>query len=228
MRTTDPHPAGLHLRTWTDASGTHKYSLYIPPADIARPPYALVVFLHGSGESGTDGSKQASVGIMPAVLNAPGRWPCVILAPQKPDMKQLWPAQYETVMAEIAAVRAELPIDESRISLTGLSQGGNGTWMFAERNPRFWSALAPICGFHRDVPASRIAAAVKTIPTWAFHGLKDNVVPPSETRDVIEAIRAAGGNPTLTEYPNADHNSWDAAYRDPALPVWLLSQRRGE
>ncbi|MCC6425792.1 MAG: dienelactone hydrolase family protein [Phycisphaerales bacterium] len=217
---------GLHFRQWSDAAGVHKYTLYIPPAEIAKPPYPMVVFLHGYGESGTDGVKQSSVGLIPAILNAPERWPCIVLAPQKPEFDPLWPTQFDVVLAEIKSVIAEVPVDETRMSLTGLSQGGNGTWMLASKHPEFWSAIAPVCGFHRQVPASQIASGVSKIPVWAFHGAKDNVVPPQQSQAIIDAIKALGATPKYTEFPNADHNSWDAAYRDKEFPKWLLAQRR--
>ncbi|MCK6477776.1 MAG: prolyl oligopeptidase family serine peptidase [Phycisphaerales bacterium] len=221
-----PATPGVHFCSWADLSGTHRFAVYIPPADIATPPYPLVVFLHGRGESGTDGVKQASVGLLPAVLNQPQRWPCVILMPQKPEFEPLWPTQTDVVMAELKALREQVHIDENRISLTGLSQGGHGTWMFAMHDPGMWSALAPVCGFHRDASADAIAAAVKHLPVWAFHGLKDDVVPPARTRDIIDALKQQGASPKLTEFPDANHNSWDPAYRDPELPKWLLSQTR--
>jgi len=43
---------------------------------------------------------------------------------------------------------------------------------------------------------------------------------------MVRAIRACGGTPRLTIYPNFGHNSWDPAYDDPALYLWLLQQRR--
>ncbi len=230
MRSTTDRPAasGLFFRAMTDAAGTHRYALYIPPPEIARPPYPLVVFLHGYGECGTDGVKQTSVGLLPHVLNAPERWPCVILMPQKPEFDPLWATQFEVVMSEINFVRSEMAIDASHIALTGLSQGGNGTWMFASRSPETWSAIAPICGFHRDVPVGQIAANLRGLPVWAFHGLKDDVVRPQETRDLVAAVRATGSTADirLTEFPEANHNSWDPAYHDPELARWLLSQRR--
>jgi predicted peptidase len=219
---------GLHFLNWTTDKGTHRYAVYVPPLEVARPPYSLIVFLHGRGESGTDGVKQTSVGLIPAVLNAPERWPCVILAPQKPDFNPLWPSEESVVMAELDMVRKMLPIDENKIVLSGLSQGGNGTWMFAAKYPKVWSALAPVCGFSRDLPPAEIADAVKHIPVWAFHGLKDNVVPPEQTKTIIDALRAAGATAEVkyTEFPEANHNSWDPAYRTEGLPAWLLGQTR--
>ena len=42
------------------------------------------------------------------------------------------------------------------------------------------------------------------------------------SRDMIEAIKKAGGKPKYTEYPGVGHNSWDKAYGTDELYKWLL------
>lgn len=222
---------GLHFQTWQDVSGQHRYALYVPQEAIAKPPYPLVVFLHGYGECGTDGVKQTSVGLIPAVLNAPERWPCVVLAPQKVEFDALWESEASTVMREIEMVKEMMAIDASRIVLTGLSQGGNGTWVLGGKAAGTWAGLAPVCGFHRAIPAAEMARAIgNDVPVWAFHGLKDTVVPPQETRDVVAALKdvraGGGGEVKLTEFPNADHNSWDSAYRNKDVAAWMMARRK--
>lgn len=222
---------GLHFLAFEDGAGTHRYALYVPPAEIAKPPYALVVFLHGYGECGKDGVKQTAVGLLPAVLNAPERWPCVVLMPQKQEFDPLWPTQTDVVMAEVERVKKMVAVDEARVSLTGLSQGGNGTWMLAAEHPEVWCAIAPVCGFSRQIPPAEIAKRIGNVPVWAFHGLKDNVVPPAQTRDIVEAVKqvrgTGGAEVKLTEFPEANHNSWDPAYRDAKFAEWLMGQVKG-
>ena len=70
------------------------------------------------------------------------------------------------------------------------------------------------------------AAALKHLPVWAFHGAKDPVVPPEESRRMVDALRAAGGNVRLTIYKNAQHDSWTKTYANPRLYEWFLRQRR--
>lgn len=68
---------------------------------------------------------------------------------------------------------------------------------------------------------------IKHIPTWAFHGERDTVIPVEESRRMIDALRKAGGNAKLTIYPEAKHDAWTRTYEDPALYTWLLSQQIG-
>jgi len=37
---------------------------------------------------------------------------------------------------------------------------------------------------------------------------------------------AAGGDVAYTEFPDTNHNSWDATYRNADNIAWLLEQRR--
>jgi predicted peptidase len=119
--------------------------------------------------------------------------------------------------------------------------GGYGTWAIAKNHPGRFAALGVICGGVRrparanipeaafadaqDDPYQEVAQKVGKTPTWVFHGEADPVVPVSESRKMVEAIKAAGGNVRYSEYPGVGHNSWDKAYSDREFIEWLLSQR---
>ena len=60
----------------------------------------------------------------------------------------------------------------------------------------------------------------------AFHGDKDTAVKPERSRDMIAAIKAAGGEPKYTEYPSVGHDSWSATYRNPEFYAWLFAQKK--
>ena len=118
------------------------------------------------------------------------------------------------------AVCSEYKTDPKRIYLTGLSMGGMGTWDMALTYPDKWAAIAPICG-RGDVKA---AEKIKNLPCWCFHGDADGAVNVSGSREMIEAIKKAGGNPRYTEMAFIGHNSWDAAYGYDELYSWLGKQ----
>ncbi len=80
----------------------------------------------------------------------------------------------------------------------------------------------PICG-GGDV---KTAEKIKDLPFWCFHGDADPTVKVDQSRDMIKAIKAAGGDPKYTEYPGVGHNSWTAAYADKELYAWLWKQAR--
>jgi predicted peptidase len=119
-------------------------------------------------------------------------------------------------------VMKEYKVDPKRQYLTGLSMGGMGTWSIATAMPDRFAAIVPICG--RGDPKQ--AAKLKDLPIWAFHGDADSTVNVSGSRDMIEAVKKAGGSPKYTEYPGVGHNSWDKAYAEAELYKWLLEQKK--
>ena len=60
-----------------------------------------------------------------------------------------------------------------------------------------------------------------------WHGDQDPAVPVERSRQMIEAIKKAGGKPKYTELPGVGHDSWTKAYTDPqgAIP-WMFEQRK--
>jgi predicted peptidase len=100
--------------------------------------------------------------------------------------------------------------------------GGMGTFSIAAAHPDRWAAIVPICG-RGDV---KTAAKLKDIPCWCFHGDADSAVNVSGSRNMMEAIKKAGGSPKYTEYPGVGHNSWDKAYAEKELFPWLLEQKK--
>jgi predicted peptidase len=196
-----------------------RFVAYLPPR--VKAPLPAILFLHGRGESGTDGMRQTAVGLGSAVRWSHDRWPALILFPQKPEFDKLWPNEKEWLASLLNWAESEFDIDPHRRSITGLSQGGNGTFELAGELPWKFAAAAPICGWS-DEP--NFAEGLRDIPVWAFHGGKDDIVTPDLSEKAVKAIQDAGGNARLTIYPEANHNSWDAAYGDPELASWLLNQ----
>lgn len=217
------------------------YVLYVPRDYDRARRWPLVLFLHGSGESGRDGLRQLSQGLAPALFEAPERWPALVLLPQKPESASEWEQYEPALMALVARTRRAFSVDPARIYLTGLSQGGHGTWVLGARHPELWAALAPVCGYASarvgsddgqappgafDGSAEELAAPLARLPVWAFHGAADSIVPVTQTEALVAALRAHGGAPRLTVYPGVDHGSWVRAYREVDLPRWLFAQRR--
>ena len=102
--------------------------------------------------------------------------------------------------------------------------GGFGTWDAIQRYPERFAAAVPVCGGGDTAYAKHIAQ----IPIWAFHGDSDTVVKVERSREMIAAIKDAGGAPRYTELPGVSHDSWTAAYTDGDLYAWLFSQTRSD
>jgi predicted peptidase len=188
-------------------------------AETGADQWPLMLFLHGAGERGSDPRKLRRYG-PPRIVESDPDFLFILIAPQCPIGSYWRPGQLLALLDD-AASRDR--VDPRRIVVTGVSMGGYGTWALASAAPARFAAIAPICGGGEPRHARLLAG----LPIWAFHGEKDDIVPVSETLEMIDAIRAAGGQPRVTIYPGVAHESWLAAYDTAELYEWLLAQRTG-
>ena len=101
------------------------YLLHAPDVAENAP---LVLFLHGSGERGSDLERVATVGLPYLLERLPE--PAFVVAPQCPENGR-WTDRLEELEALLDDLLARYPVDSSRIYLTGLSLGGQGAWYLA-------------------------------------------------------------------------------------------------
>lgn len=181
----------------------------------------MIVFLHGAGERG-DGEARLSVHGIPLYFGQNEchmNLPVVTLSPQCPE-GEIWSNFPAAIMELILAVAKEQNVDMDRISITGISMGGFGTWSMLARYPGFFSAAAPICG-------GGVSWYIGTkTPIRAFHGDADTSVPLVYSQLMVDAVNAHGGNATLTVYPNCGHNCWTETYEKTDIIPWLAGAVR--
>ncbi|OGV47225.1 MAG: hypothetical protein A2017_10835 [Lentisphaerae bacterium GWF2_44_16] len=215
---------------------TMPYRFFIPENLEKEKKYPLLVHFHGAGSRGNDNLKQIAWVKLFAEKGMQKNNPCFIVAPQCPAEKRWvdtdWhlpkhemPAiTHEMMMAVeiISGVIAENPVDTERIYLTGQSMGGFAVWDILCRKPELFAAAVPVCGGADETKAGLI----KDIPVWAFHGAKDKTVDVTRSRNIIEALRKAEGNPRYTEYEDVAHNAWEFAYSENGLSEWLFQQKK--
>ena len=234
---------GSFVERSIDVAGTtHRYQVFVPASAAGGRMPPVIVFLHGSGERGSDGAKQTTVGIGKYIRAHLSDFPAIVVFPQAPDDTE-WGGNADLVFASLDAATREFHGDADRTYLTGLSMGGYGTWEMALRAPGRFAALVPVCGglVHPRRPSmgvsgidgvadpyAAVASRLKDTPTWQFHGAQDDVVSPDYSRQMDAALKAVGARDArLTIFPEANHNSWDPAYsQTPGLWTWLFAQKR--
>jgi predicted peptidase len=226
-------------REFVGANGKSlKYRLLKPAPYDANREYPLVIFLHGAGERGSDNKAQLKHGMADFCKTKwRDKYPCYVVAPQCPegekwvdvdwskpadDMPAKTSDSMQLVFELLDTMVKDSAVNDNRIYITGLSMGGYGTWDALARRPSFFAAAIPICGGGDPKTAARFA----NVPLWCFHGDQDKAVPVKRSREMIEALKAAGGTPKYTEYPGVEHNSWAQTYADPAVFEWLFTQLR--
>jgi predicted peptidase len=160
---------------------------------------------------------------LPALIEQRRTFPFVIVSPQCPT-NAAWVWQLDSLTALLDEVTARYKIDPDRVSVTGLSMGGFGTWALAAHSPERFAAIVPICGGGEPTSMVRL----KRLPIWTFHGALDEIVPLARTQELVDALRKAGGNVKFTIYPELEHDSWTVTYENPDVWQWLLAQRRAD
>lgn len=237
-----PKHGNFVKRSVTVAGKAHAYQVFVPahPANGAMTP--VILFLHGSGERGSDGEKQTHAGLGPYVREHAADFPAIVVFPQVPEDGEWMGGNVDMALAALEMASTEFNGDPQRTYLTGLSMGGYGTWETALKAPTRFAALVPICGAilapnderalyvtgvaNAADPYAALAAQLSNVPVWIFHGGKDDVVPPTDDRRIFAAFKAVDAQVQYTEFPEANHNSWDATYHHDAMWNWLFAQHR--
>lgn len=194
------------------------YGVYTPENYNELP---LIVYLHGAGERGEEFSHLERHGIS-RLLSEGKEYPAVILTPQCPA-QFVWDNVVTNVKEIIDTVVDEYGIKKDRISITGSSMGGFGTWMMGVTYNNFFAGIAPVAGGSMSWRMQNL----KTTPVYAFHGDKDTLVPPVYSELCVNAVNANGGNAKLEILENYGHNDGiNYAYEHTDLIEWLILQRR--
>jgi predicted peptidase len=218
------------------------YAVFVPVhAPGERLP--VVLFLHGSGERGTDGRAQTQAGLGPWLRGHAASFPALVVMPQVDREEEWMGANARMALAVLDQAMAEFNGDPERVYATGMSMGGYGTWEVALADPARFAALVPVCGGVRaprperptlgvsavaglEDPYTALATRLRHVPAWLFHGAQDEVVRPDDDRRLHEAAGQVGADFRYTEYPQGNHNAWDATYSSQPMWDWLFAQRR--
>jgi predicted esterase len=215
------------------------YIEYLPPdyGDDTLSP--LILFLHGSGESGE--GDPSSLGLLsragiPQVIVGdqwPDDRPFVVLAPQHTKVAPTFCFTVEEVTDFLAFALEHYRVDPARVYLTGLSCGAIAGWNYlAEHSNEVVAAAALIAG-NGYAAVDTLGCDLGAVPIWAFHGADDEAVPPRGSTYPItfldQCTDPAPVDARLTVYPDVGHDSWTMTYHLSAgndIYSWFLSHSK--
>lgn len=214
---------------FVDKSGdVLSYRLLNPLDYDSTRQYPLIVCLHHGGAHGKDNMQQLSADPAPFLMELPTRtrYPAFIFMPQCPKGMGFSGAYGNAsvdslVFRTIRQLQGRLPIDRKRIYVMGVSGGGYGSWHFISAHPEMFAAAVPICGGGEPKYGPKLV----DVPIWAFHGARDKLAPVAHSRDMIAAIRKAGGHPKYTEYEYAGHGIWENVRKE-GIMEWMFAQHK--
>lgn len=196
-----------------------EYLVCRPSGYRAGERYPVVLFLHGAGTRGDDIALLRSNPFMREAVDRYADYGFITVAPH--CKHGTWFDCFERLRRLTHMVAHAPDTDPERLYLVGNSMGGYGTWQLAMSMPEYFAAILPICGGGMAWNASQLV----NVPIWAFHGEKDGVVSPDESRRMVEAVRARGGDARLTIYPETSHDAWTPTYANAEVFAWLFSKR---
>lgn len=217
----------VEAHNFVDKSGdTLRYRLLNPLDYDSTRQYPLIVCLHHGGAHGKDNMQQLAADPAPFLMEQGNRtkYPSFIFMPQSPEgigfSGAYGAASVDSlVFRTIRQLQGRLPIDSKRIYVLGISGGGYGSWHFISAHPEMFAAAIPICGGGDPKYGPKLV----NVPVWAFHGARDKLAPVDHSRDMINAIRKAGGKPKYTEYEFAGHGIWENVKQEDIME-WMFAQ----
>lgn len=178
------------------------YWLYTPANPTANMP--LIVYLHGGSGKGEDLNLLTDVDGFPQYVKD-GRISCnaYIIFPQCPSSQKGWKTMGGKIEALINYTCSTYDLDTNRVSLTGHSMGGTGTWTLALDRPELFYKIAPMSGSVTVSDSS--LEKLSAIPVWAVVGDQDKIVSPDTSIAMVDALKQNGADATITVLEGATH-----------------------
>ena len=141
------------------------------------------------------------------------------------DGNASWTPQYlDQVAALVDELTTAFSVDTDRIYLLGSSEGAHAAWDLLRLRPGLFAAAALPAGWRGTAPP----ASIKDVPMRVWHAADDPLVSVSNSRDLVQALRQAGGHPIYTEFQTGGHpGGIGQGDMSPVIHDWLMAQRRG-
>ena len=209
-----------------------RFRMHSPESIVSGKKYPLLIWLHGTGESGDDNRRQlAHMQSMIELLAGDNKMDFYLLATQCPADNCHWTSSISnegkgdaplTIMKEILDILLEeYPINRNRISFHGQCSGAQGAWCFLEKYPELVSAIAAFS----TTPPTWDERYRKT-SFWAFNNLYDKGVPVEQMQNFVRQVNASGGLGYLTIRKSESHDTWAKAMKKDKITAWLVLQDR--
>jgi poly(3-hydroxybutyrate) depolymerase len=186
-------------------------TLEVPPNYDPAKRWPMRVSLHGgvSRQPPADGEAPPR----PLTNRMPGGDELVLHPRGWLDAEWWKPVAVRNLLNVIDRAKRDYNIDESRIYLTGISDGGSAVFFYGMREATLWSACLPLNGHPLVVanPATEAdgqlyAANMKNCPLYAVNGGRDQLYPAASVAPTMEMFKRAGVDVTFQVYPDGEHN----------------------
>lgn len=198
--------------------------------------YPVIVFLHGRDDGGTDNSRHMYKSLINSVDKYVGD-DCYVLMPQadkKLDWTQIGGKSGDKGSSDLynkmldAVIAENSAIDTSRVYLTGMSMGGNGTIYQAYNYPEKYAAVVALCGYYNENIISDLSR-FDGMGIWLEHSKTDDVVNYKESEGLYNRLISYGRSTNDTKLNLIEkykHDITEIAYDNQALWQWLMAYHK--
>lgn len=122
--------------------------------------------------------------------------------------------QAENLPAILNTLKATYNIDENRITMTGISDGGTGAYFFAFKQPTPWAAFFPYIGHPGVLRNAKSGGGYRLYfenlmakPLYIVNGENDRLYPASSVESFIDVLIDAGVPHIWKVIPEGGHNT---------------------
>lgn len=180
----------------------------IPAEYDAARRWPLRVQLHGGV------GRPPQPGRQPQSTRIPGESQ-IYLEPQASDDNAWWhTSQVDNILGVVDTVKRKYNVDETQTYITGISDGGTGTYFFALREPNPWSACLTLNGqplvlANRDarIEGNLYLGNLVNCPLYIENGDHDPLYPAETVTPIVDAMRRAGIMPVYHVMRNDKHDT---------------------
>ncbi|MEO6637496.1 MAG: PA14 domain-containing protein, partial [Ginsengibacter sp.] len=176
--------------------------------------YPMLLFMHGLGEFGPVYDNELQLlhgGQLHAQAVNNGSFDGFLLYPQ--SNSGYLQAYFPTILDLMDSLVKYVKLDIDRITLSGLSSGGQASWDFLQTNADRFASMMPISAA-RQVDIPYIPSYI-TIPVWLSNGGLDNDPTPQTATDVVDTYKSIGGNIKQSFFPFGAHGIWTNFWAQP-------------
>lgn len=182
------------------------YYLYTPSEESDN--LGLIIYLHGG--SGMPSTRQGDLSLLtdedglPKFVKEGQISPnSYIVFPQLPYGYKGWSNIEDDLFTFIDLVSTKLNCNKNKISITGHSMGGKGTWDIALASPNKFYKIAPLSG--NVTLNEENLNTLKNSNIWAFVGSADTIVDPQSSIDFIDFLSVDNKNAKITVIDGYTH-----------------------
>jgi len=213
---------GEYALRWRSKSGPFFNNIVDVPADYdPATPIQLRVQLHG-GVGRPSPNPQPGQPARTGNRIAGERQ--IYLHPSGWANAQWWDEeQVDNILRAVDVLKRKYNIDESRIYLTGISDGGTGVYYMALKEPTLWSSYLPLNGSIAVIRSPQNGADgemygnnLSTAPMYIVNGEQDNLYPVYAVEPHIKWFQSMGVPFVFRPQAGAGHNTaWWPTEREP-------------